>query len=265
MRAHPSPLDPSGKRAGHARSATGLKPSLDPSSPLALYYQLEEILRTNIVRGRWKPDTPIPSENVLCRRYGVSRGTVRQAIGRLVAGGLLERRQGRGTFVARPKITRSLLRFYSFGRWVRTEGLESSTKVLAARIVPATEGIAHRLRLRPADRVYALKRLRLLEGEPVMLETSWLPVEAFPGLLDQDLSHPPLYDIIEQRYGLLIARAEESLEPTTVSKGEARLLKVQRGLPAFLIRRTTYAGGDRPIEYRESVVRGDRFRYHTEL
>lgn len=238
--------------------------SLDEKSFVPLYYQLTEKLRENIENGEWPPHFLIPSETELCEKYGVSRGTVRQALSQLVRENLLYRKQGKGTFVAEPKITQQLNRFYSFAQDMREKGLKPSSKVLGNEKILPDPYIKNVLGLKENEMVYKIMRLRLAEEKPLILETSYLVEELFPNLDKEDVEKVPLYIIIIKKYKIKITRAKETFEPILVDEFESEKLKIPVGSPALLVKRITYTAGI-PFEFRKSVVRGDKCSYSVEL
>ncbi|HDN85564.1 MAG TPA: GntR family transcriptional regulator [Candidatus Aerophobetes bacterium] len=237
---------------------------LDEKSFVPLYYQLTEELRENIENGEWPPNSLIPSETELCEKYKVSRGTVRQALSQLVQEGLLYRKQGKGTFVAEPKITQQLNRFYSFAQDMREKGLRPSSLLLQKEKILPDSYIKNILGLKEEEMVYKIMRLRLADEEPLILETSYLVEELFPDLDKEDVEKVPLYDIILKKYRIKITRAKETFEPILIDEFEAKKLKIPVGSPALLVKRITYTAGI-PFEFRKSVVRGDKCSYSVEL
>jgi len=237
---------------------------LDEKSFVPLYYQLTEELRENIENGEWPPNSLIPSETELCEKYKVSRGTVRQALSQLVQEGLLYRKQGKGTFVAEPKITQQLNRFYSFAQDMREKGLRPSSLLLQKEKILPDSYIKNILGLKEEEMVYKIMRLRLADEEPLILETSYLVEELFPDLDKEDVEKVSLYDIILKKYRIKITRAKETFEPILIDEFEAKKLKIPVGSPALLVKRVTYTAGI-PFEFRKSVVRGDKCSYSVEL
>jgi GntR family transcriptional regulator len=235
------------------------------SSATPLYHQIKEDLLESIKGGRLTPGDRVESEPELMDRYGVSRATVRQALGQLVAEGYLVIRRGLGTYVAEPKIRQGLLGMYSFSREIERLGMRPGTHVQALGVEPAGPSVAAALGIPAGDPVVALRRLRSADDEPMMLETSWLPVRRFPGLVDRDLEHARLYDVLADEYGVRPSRAREEFEPVLLSSDDARLLGKHTGDPALLLERVAFDAEGRPIEFCRSVVRGDRCRYFVEL
>lgn len=227
-----------------------------------LYNHIKLRLREAIEAGEYKPGDRIPSEHELMGKFGVSRATVRKAISELVLEGWLHRIQGRGTFVAQPKFRQTLSRLTSFTEDMRMLGLTPRTKLISLRIEKASREMAERLAIKLNDPVIYIERLRFADDEPMALNISVLPYHLVPGLEDQDLEKDSLYEILERHYGLILSRAEQTLEPTLADPGTARLLEVKMGTPLLLVGGVVYLKNDTPIEWLRIWYRGDRYKFH---
>ncbi|MCS7222865.1 MAG: GntR family transcriptional regulator [Anaerolineae bacterium] len=234
---------------------------IDHSSAVPLYHQIKENLRDLIESGELKPGMMLPSERELAERYAVSRLTVRQAISELARDGLLIRQHGIGTFVAPPKLSQAQPMALSFTQRMIQAGRTPASRVLACEIVPATRSVARRLQIEPETPVLRLSRLRLADGQPVMLETTHLPAERFPGLEHENFHAQSLYAVLSARYGIIIAEAEQSLEPVALSPYEAAQLGAPEGAPAMLVEVVAFSQEGWPVEYSRAIVRGDTSRY----
>lgn len=230
-----------------------------------MYHQLKGILRDKIESGVWKPDELIDSEHQLMSQYGVSRNTVKRAIEDLVQEGLLKRIQGKGTFVSLPKIEHSLGGFYSFSKVLRAKGIESRDVILSIEQKAALPSIAGYLKISAGTMVHELKRLRCALNEPIIFETSYIPVGIAASITEADLLDNGLYDLLRERYNVAVVKAKESFEPVLIDTYEAALLDVREGFPALLLDRIAYDVAGTPIEYCRSIVRGDRCKFYTEL
>jgi len=231
-----------------------------------LYQQLKNILKGQMLSGVLKPGDQIPSESELCRIYGVSRITVRQAVRSLVDEGFLYRKQGKGTFVASPKLRRRLPKLYSFSEDMMELGLRPSSKLLEQTVIEVDEELAELLRLPSANRqVNKLVRVRMANDEPILIERTLVPVYLCPDLWKEDLERGSLYAILREKYGLLLDHAYETYEVGKVRKDEARSLGCRVGSPAFIIERFTYLRNEVPVELTRSVARGDRLRFTVKL
>ncbi len=229
--------------------------------PVPKHVQLRSILLEQLADG-FAPDRPIPSERELMARYGVSRATVREALGQLVSEGRLYRVRGKGTFVAAPRIE-SQLHLASFTDEMRARGLTPTTVVLAAIVEAPPTLAAASLGIRPGDRTYRLERLRIADGVPMALEIGWYPIEPLPDLLDQDLSSS-LYSMFAKRYGLSVDTGDQTLWAEPAGPRRARLLQVDNNAPLLVFRRTSYAG-NLAIEHMSSYYRADRYQVHMQL
>ncbi len=238
---------------------------LDDTKALPLYYQLKECLREKVESEEWLPGFQLPSEPDLAKQFGVSRATVRRALGDLTAEGVFLRKHGTGTFVATPKIEQDLTKFYSFSRDMEAKGLKPSSRVLSLQQVVPSLGTRKALQLEENEFVYELHRLRLVAEEPFIIERSILPVKFFQDMTIEKLKSRALYDLMELEYGIVPAKAVEYFEPVLASGFESEMLGIEENSPALLIHRVAYTSGGRPVELCKSVVRGDRCRYYVSL
>jgi GntR family transcriptional regulator len=225
------------------------------------HVQIEQRLADAIAAGDLEPGDRLPPEPELAARFGVSRMTLRQALGRLERRGLIARTVGRGggTFVAEPKLERDVSTFAGLSEQLRRQGLAPGARVVRAREIPAGAAVAHGLELEPGELVYEIERVRLADGEPIVIERTAFPVEPFPGLLDHALD-APLYDLLRTRYPDSPRRAVERLEPTLAGPDDAALLEVPEGTPLMLVERVAYGDAAAPLEFSRELYRGDRTR-----
>lgn len=238
----------------------GLAP--DVVSPL--YHQVKESITRQIVSGRWRSGHELPSEAGLCTHFGVSRGTLRRALDDLENQGLILRRQGKGTFVAQPKFEGSVLGSY---RNYRVGALphDPVSRLLGISRKRASPDLRRLLKLGRNDWVFEVQRVQFMEGVPITLSSSFIPTALAPALDRDDIEHGKLYELLEERYGLAFLRAEEFLEPAIADEFVARHLEVSAGAPVFLVERHSYLVGDKPGEFRQAYMRGDRYRYRIDL
>lgn len=237
---------------------------IDKHSRIPLYYQLMDIIVEMIEEGNLQEDDRLPSERELCETYDVSRSTVRQAIQELEKEGYIYRLHGKGTFVSPEKFKQDLLEFYSFTEEMKRIGKIPSSKVLDFEIAKCNEKLARKMNLNVGDKIYIFTRLRLADNEPMMVETSHVPYNRFPGITKEELEEYAMYDIFTKRYNAKFTYAEEIFQPVLTRKDEAELLNYSEGLPGMMIERLTYENGN-VIEYTKGIARGDRFKYHVVL
>ena len=229
---------------------------------LPKYYQVKRELLE--LTAALDAGSPVPPERELARSYGTSRTTVRQALAELVVEGRLLRMQGKGTFVAKPKVAQAL-ELASYTEGLRQYGLHPQTKILEIGYVTADEELAARLGIRPGGRVLRLHRLRLADGEPMSIDTSHLPARRFPGLRRQLERHASLYETLREDYGIQLAEAEETIETVLADPHDAQLLCVDPGLPLLLLSRHAIDSTGEPVEWAQSWYRGDRYKFITRL
>ena len=226
-----------------------------------LYDQLVDILRDKIL-SELKPNDMLPSERELTVRYGLSRTTVRLALQELENQGLVYRRHGKGTFVAGNGLkATNLSQTYSFSDQMRRLGREPKTTILEFGTIEATKYYAMRMGVHIGDRLYRIKRLRLADDVPMMLERTFLPVRNFMSLKREDLERASLYDVFEQTYHEKIRVAEEEFFASVASAEDAKLLGIGEGAPVLDLARVTSNEGNEVIEFTLSVARADQFKY----
>ncbi|HLN60177.1 MAG TPA: GntR family transcriptional regulator [Symbiobacteriaceae bacterium] len=238
---------------------------LGKDAPIPLYYQIKTRLLESIETGQLKPGDQVPSERELTTHFSVSRMTARQALTELENQGYLYRLQGKGTFVATPKLDQPLAGLTSFTEDMRRRGLEPGAQVLSAEEVPAGRKAARALGLSETAPVFRLERLRLAGGDPMALEIAHVPAALVPGLAQEGTLERSLYGLLRERYGIRLVRATQSLEAVAANEYEAQVLHVKEGTPLLLLERVSRDEQDRPVEFVRSLYRGDRYRFITEL
>jgi GntR family transcriptional regulator len=229
--------------------------------PVPKHAQLRSIL-IDLAENHLGADAPIPSERDLMAQYGVSRATVREAIGQLVSEGRLYRIHGKGTFVSRERVE-SQLHLASFTEEMRRRGLDPATLVRSVVEQEASEAVRAFLGLAEGERVWCVDRLRLAGGIPMALEVGFYPSRLLPGFVGQDLSGS-IYTVASTRYGLTIDRAEQTVWAEVADRANAAILGIPPGAPLMVFRRTSSAGSTH-VEHVTSWYRGDRYQVHMSL
>jgi len=238
--------------------------ALDRKSPVPLYYQLKEIFRSWISDGKFDSDGRFPSESELQERFGVSRMTVRRALSELVHEGFLVREQGRGSFVVQPRVQDQLRRLASFTEDMRLRGLSTESRILDFRVVHDAE-VARKMEILEDEELVQLRRLRLVEGEPIAIQNAFIRHRFCPGIVERGLIEGSLYKTLEEVYGHRLGRALQTVEAKPADEYEAKLLGLGIGQPVLVLERLTYLVDGQPIEYVRSAYRGDRYRFMVEL
>lgn len=227
----------------------------DPADERPKYRKLQATL-TELIASRLSPGDAIPSERELMVRFEVSRTTVRTAITELVNDGVLQRRHGKGTFVAEQRVT-SRLHLASFSEDMDRRGLRAASSVLRAEEVPADTVVAEALGVALGASCARIERLRFAGGRPMAHEIAHYALHRLPGLLDEDLTGS-IYGILRDRYRLPPDDGEQLLWSEPASEPRTRLLEVAAGSPLLAFQRSTYSRRS-PIEYTTSWYRGDRY------
>jgi GntR family transcriptional regulator len=237
---------------------------LDRNSFDPLYYQLAEKLKALIDRSL-TPGEAAPSENELMARYNVSRNTVRQAIDQLVKQGWVTRIQGKGTYVASERRRYQLHKLVSFTEDMQRRGLHPDTRLLGlAKIIPHPK-ISHALKLDSSEEVYEIQRLRLADGDPMAISTSFIPSKLLPKLTEEQMASGSLFRLIENNAGSRLGYGERVIKPAIADDYLAEMLCVPKGAPLMSVEGTTHLENDQPIEYVHVYYRGDRYEFsiHT--
>ena len=182
---------------------------------------------------------------------------------RLAEAGYIRREHGRGTFVERRKFDEGPRDLTSFTEEMRRHELVATSRVLSQRVVPAVSQVANSLAIAVQSPVYELKRLRLASGEPMSVQTAYLPDAFVPGL--QISEHASLYDVLQRNYRLYAARARETYIASAADGPSAKLLGIREGAPVFCVERITLLPNEKPFEFVQSIVRGDRYSIVLDL
>jgi GntR family transcriptional regulator len=239
--------------------------ALDASSATPLYAQVEAVLASDIAGGSLPPGSQLPTENDLIERFGVSRPTVRRAIQNLVSRGLVEIQRGKGTFIKQPKITQELTALSGFVEDMQALGHHPTARLLDKRLVAADKIVAHQLGLSAGTLVVRIRRVRLADGAPVSFDDTYLPREVGEKVITNDLEVEPIFSLLETKYDMPLVEAEYRLEAVAAEPVVAEALGVETGSPLFLIERTSYCAGNRPVDYERLYYRGDMIRFVTRL
>ena len=237
--------------------------SLDSDIPL--YSQIVNIVKRNLSAGMLAAGELLPSEAELCRAYNVSRSTVRQAIGILETEGLVVRKQGRGTFVAAPKVRRRTENVYSFTSEISAMGMTPSSTLIEFDVITPTPDIVKVLELKNPDAlVYRFTRIRNVNDEPLILETSFYPCALYPNLTRELLRTNSFYSLLYD-VGVVPANAVDSYEAVVIGRAEAELLHCKPGSCGFSVQRRTFDVSGACYEFTQSLMRADRVKLDVYL
>ena len=203
------------------------------------------------------PGDALPSERELAERYDVARMTVRAEIARLAADGLVERVQGRGTFVAEARVAQAAS-LSSFTEDMRARGFVPGSRVLGQETVPADQVVAGRLGLAPGTPVLRIRRVRMADGEPMALEEAFLPIDRFGDLASTDLHEASLFEVLE-RSGARFPSADQRVVAVEIVGEDANLLRVAPGRAGLRFHTTLLDEDEQPLSYAWTLYRGDRY------
>jgi GntR family transcriptional regulator len=240
-------------------------PTLKRDTAVPLYHQVKTALLRDIESGCWRPGERLPTEDELIVRFQVSKITVRHALRDLTQLGYIRREQGRGTFVQGPPLDQGPRELKSFTSEMRSHGFRATSRVLEQGVVAAPPDIASRLDVAEGESLFRLHRLRLADGEPMGLQTAYIPIRLAPGIDEVSFADASLYEVLASRYSLYAAGAREYHQAAGVTEDAAPLLRVPVGSPALAAERLTSLADGRPLELVHSIMRGDRYKIVLDL
>ena len=229
---------------------------LNKRSHVPLYRQLYALVAGEIRNGTFEPGERIPSERELASDYRVSRTTARLAIDDLVASGLVYREQGKGTFVAEPRMN-SVMGFTSFSEDMRARGFVPQSRVLKQELIAPDADLRQTLKVEGGEQVLHLVRLRLASDRAVAIQSSYLPLQMVPGLEQMELDDKSLFNVLREQYYIYPGWTEAEMEALRASEEQAQLLEIQPGAPVLVVRGLTYTDTFDIVESVETVYRGE--------
>lgn len=232
--------------------------------PEPLYAQVEAALVDRIA-GELRPGDRLPSESELIALFDVSRITVRRAVANLAARGLIDVVQGRGSYVAEPRIEQSLRTVNGFVEDMAAAGLDTSADVLTAETVPAPRDVARALQLSVGTPVTFIERIRSAAGRPVSFDVTYLPTDVGEPITHDDLEHEPIFTLLETKYAVDLLEADYRLQAVPAPQRVATALRLEVGDPAMRVERTLRTTADRPIDHEVLHYRGDAVTFATRL
>jgi GntR family transcriptional regulator len=233
-----------------------------------LYKQLKELLHKQIEQGKFKSDHPIPSERVLCQKYHISRITVRQAISEMINEGILFRKQGKGTYVGKRKVTQGLARIVNFTRTVMDLGMKPSTKILGNDVIPADFQIAKVLDIPVTSQILKLSLLGMGDREPLVFYESYFPLSLGRQMAREAKRREKrgipfsTYDLYGEPTGVVPKSVNQTFEAITADERLSSLLHVKKGSAIFMITSVFITQDQRPVEFRKAMYRGDRYKFY---
>jgi len=234
-------------------------------SPVPLYTQVKESLREGILDGTYPPHSQLPPESEIGNIFDVSRITVRQALHDLQNEGLIFKVPGKGTFVSKPKAFQELTQLEGFAEAMSRQGHEIYNRVIGIRTVLATTKLAQQLQVREGTPLAEIRRIRLLNREPVSLELTYVSEALGERLRREDLARRDIFLILENDYGFALGQASLSIDAAPADMEVAAALQTSVGLPVLRIERLTHNAAGRPLDFEYLYFRGDAFQYRLQL
>lgn len=229
-----------------------------------LYKQIKSLILQRVIDGVWAPGTALPSEQQLGKEFGVSQGTIRKALDEMTAENIFVRKQGKGTFVSQHSASRSLFQFFYItsndGKRVMPD-----SKILSVTRSTANKMEIERLDLKQGEKVIRIKRVRLLDNKPIIVEQISLAVSVFGDLGKAENIPNTLYELYESKYDVKVMKAREKLKAVGLKKEDALHLGLAEGTPVLAIDRVAVSLDQRPVEWRLSYVDTENYYYLSDL
>ena len=235
------------------------------ASPVPLYTQVKQSLRERIVDGTYAPHARLPAESEISSIFGVSRITVRQALGDLQNEGVIFKIPGKGTFVSKPKATQDLTQLEGFAEAMSGKGYAVHNRVISHATVAATQQIAQQLEIAPGTLTTEIRRIRHLDNVPVSLEITYLPHAIGERLRQEDLAGRDIFLILEQDYGIALGHANLQIDALPADAQLALALQVKQGTALLRIERLTHGADGKPLDFEYLYIRGDAFQYRLQI
>ncbi|KRK43039.1 GntR family transcriptional regulator [Companilactobacillus crustorum] len=234
-----------------------------PDMKVPVYIQIHNEIRKEIESGKWAVGERIPSERQLSQDFDVSRMTLRQAIQTLVDEGILQRQVGSGTYVASSKVQEKMSGTTSFTEITESQGKKPSSKTVSYHVADPSISELEKLKLKDGDQVLRMERIRYADQQPICFEVATIPIEIVSSLNKKDITSS-LYKALEDKAGLKLGDAMQTVSAILASEKIANYLNVKRGSAVLRVRQITTLDDNRPFEYVRSQYAGDRFEFYLE-
>ena len=248
-----------------AKDQARVESGIDRSSPLPLYYQVKQILLQYIQNGNISPGELLPSEKELEEQYKVSRITVRRALQDLAAEGYIMRQAGRGSFVRQVKLQDRSEKLGGFVDDLVAQGIKVESEILDYGRRPAVSHVAEKLGVESGDKLLYFKRLVRDDGEPLAIATAYFNVGKHVIFTPEELNSDSIFPLLEHKYGIVLRRAEKSIEVTVALEDEAKMLNVKPNAPLMLTELVIYNEQGQSVGFVKALYRGDRYKYYITL
>ncbi|HCL90016.1 MAG TPA: hypothetical protein DHW70_01635 [Candidatus Atribacteria bacterium] len=234
------------------------------NNPL-LHVQIERAIQNKVNNREWSYDEKIPSERELSKIYKVSRITIRSALDDLVRKNILYRIQGKGTFVAIPKVEHKISKLSGFTEDVKKQGFEPSTKIIRKERILATKSISEKLNVNIGENIYYIERIRYGNQEPWIFEKNYFPEKYCQNLISIDLNNKSIYTILENKYNIQLEYGKEIIQAILINPLESEYLKIPVGSAGLLMERISYDINNNIVEWSQSICNANRCKFYFEL
>jgi GntR family transcriptional regulator len=230
-----------------------------------LYSRIQEYIAELILSGKLAPEAKIQSERDFSEDLGVSRMTVRRAITELVNEGLLERKHGSGTYVAKPKVTYEAGELANYVDAMRRRNIATASQLLEFDQVAAGRRLAEALEIEIGNPIYRVAMLRLANRVPVILERVFVSCALLPRLEEWDLEKTSIHDLLTDAYHITPGRISQTVEAAVATDTVAQQLRVRDGFPLLMLSRIIFGSQQDPVIYSQDFLRGDYARIHADV
>lgn len=235
--------------------------SIDNNSPISIYQQIADQIKADISKKTLKPGEQIPSEKWFVDNLKVARGTVRKAISLLVEEGTLEKVQGKGTFVTKPKISYPFAQeLVSYAETMKAKNINFKTQVIEQKVVKPFVEIQEKLQLKSNQEVLYLVRLRSMEDTPAILTFNWISLDRCPGLETVDFNQVALFDAIEKNVGIKIKYGVRNFSARNLNRKQAKIMELAPNDAVLELNQVTFASDNKPIECSDALLRTDQYK-----
>ncbi|MEZ3435435.1 MAG: GntR family transcriptional regulator [Lachnospiraceae bacterium] len=237
---------------------------IDKNVPIPLYYQLKELIISEIKKGNYEENSMIPTEKEFSDIFSISRTTVRQAVTELVQEGWLYRIKSKGTFVTSPKVNQAFIQYLEpFNEQILRSGRTPSTHLLDFQVIKADEQTAEQLNISPGTKVFFLYRLRFADKDPIVLVKTFIPCDICPELSSHNFSRVSLYSVLGQKSSSRIHHVRRVAEAVAATEEDSRYLGLAVGEPIHFFTSIGYTAAQRPVEYSLARYRGDKNQFEV--
>ncbi|WP_143318027.1 GntR family transcriptional regulator [Clostridium sp. HBUAS56017] len=234
---------------------------IDKKLTIPLYVQLMNILIEKI-QNEMEEHDKLDSEREICKKYGVSRTTVREALDELEKNKYIYKVQGKGNFISPRVVEQDLIKVSSFTEEMKKHGKKPTSKLLNFEIIEASNEISTKLKIEKNELVFKISRIRIADDIPMIYETTYLPYERFEELTKEMIEKFSLYELLKNTFNVNITSAEEVIESVLINKLESIYLKIPQGQAGLKFERIAYEQKG-IIEYTITIARGDKYRYRV--